>query len=284
MNAFEVHVARADRAAAKRLTGTTSPYTIEVEFLGGLTDSQKSAFKAAADRWVRVIVGDLPDVAVGDRIVDDLLIRAQGRVIDGPGHILGQAGPTQLRPGPGRSEFLPAAGLMSFDQDDLAAMEANGTLIDVITHEMGHVIGIGTIWKLKGLLRGSGTRNPTFTGLGASSEYAVLVGDPEPRRVPVENTGGPGTRDGHWRETVFADELMTGFVGHAGNPLSRMTAASLQDLGYEVDLDAADPYVLPNHLELAERGEMRAHIAPIDVGVMLPTIPDTLPADSLQIA
>jgi glutamine synthetase len=26
--------------------------------------------------------------------------------------------------------------------------------------------------------------------------------------VPVENSGGPGTRDGHWRESVFSNELM----------------------------------------------------------------------------
>ena len=35
---------------------------------------------------------------------------------------------------------------MSFDTADLAQMAADGTLVDVITHEMGHVIGIGTIW------------------------------------------------------------------------------------------------------------------------------------------
>ncbi|MGW4895306.1 leishmanolysin-related zinc metalloendopeptidase [Kitasatospora sp. NPDC004240] len=282
MSANEIHLARADHEVAKRLADTESPYTIEVEFIGGLTDSQKSAFKQAADRWARVIVGDLPDVIIDGRLVDDLLIKAEGRAIDGPGRILGQAGPTHLRPGPGAFEFIPAAGLMSFDQDDLASMEGNGTLVDVIIHEMGHVIGVGTIWKHKRLLRGVGTDNPTFIGPNAATEYAALVGDGSPRRVPVENRGGPGTAEAHWRETVFDNELMTGFVGRAGNPLSRVTAASLKDLGYVVDLDATDPYVLPNHLQLAERGVLLTHTAPIDVGVVLPTIPDLLPARSLQ--
>lgn len=97
----------------------------------------------------------------------------------------------------------------------------------------------------------------------------------------MENTGGPGTADGHWRETVFRNEMMSGFIAAPGNPLSRMTAASLGDLGYKVDLRAAEPYVLPNLMELAEAGSLVAHAAPIDGGVMLPIIPITLPADSL---
>ena len=39
---------------------------------------------------------------------------------------------------------------MSFDTDDLSRMEQDGSLIDVIIHEMGHVLGIGTLWELTG--------------------------------------------------------------------------------------------------------------------------------------
>lgn len=35
-------------------------------------------------------------------------------------------------------------GFMQFDTADLRHMENEGTLVDVITHEMGHVLGIGT--------------------------------------------------------------------------------------------------------------------------------------------
>jgi hypothetical protein len=73
---------------------------------------------------------------------------------------------------------------------------------------------------------------------------------------------------------------MTGFVGAAGNPLSRMTAASLKDIGYTVNLDAAEPYSLPSHLEMAEAGLMVPHVE-ADRGVVLPRIPMVLPADSL---
>jgi hypothetical protein len=282
MPRIDRYLARADKQLASDLANSQSPFTIEVRFAGGLTAKQKAAFKAAADRWTRVIVGDLPNVLVDGEVIDDLVIVAQGSAIDGPGRILGQAGPTRVRPATaGSAAFLPARGKMAFDTADLKEMERKGTLLDVITHEMGHVLGIGTIWSFKGLIDGAGTANPTFTGENASREYGVLKGS-GPVAVPVENTGGPGTADGHWRESVFRNELMTGFVREAANPLSRMTVASLQDLGYVVDPTAAEEFVLPNLLMLAEAGLLVAEAAASQDGIVLPSIPIVLPAQSLQ--
>ena len=47
-------------------------------------------------------------------------------------------------------------------------------------------------------------------------------------------------------------------------------------------MNAAEPYELPNLLSLAEEGLLVSHEAPIDVGIMLPNIPEVLPEDSLQ--
>ncbi len=101
------------------------------------------------------------------------------------------------------------------------------------------------------------------------------------KRVPVENTGGPGTRGGHWREAVFRNELMSGFIATPDNPISRMTVASLQDLGYDVNPDAAEPYALPNLMALAEDGLLLER-TPMEEGIVLPTIPMALPDDSLR--
>jgi Leishmanolysin len=289
MKGYETYIATANAAAfAASATGgatadvTTSPFTIEVRFMGGLTTGQKNAFKTAADRWTQIIVGDLPSVMVDGELIDDIVIQAQGSAIDGPGAILGQAGPTRLRPpNAGTAAFLPAKGKMAFDTADLAKMETNGTLTDVITHEMGHVLGIGTVWSLKKLLKGAGTANPTFTGKEAKKEFGKLRMPPSGATpVPLENTGGAGTRDSHWRETVFNNELMSGFIAAPGNPISRMTVASLQDIGYTVDLNAAEPYNLPNLMALAEEG-MLEHTSLVD-GKILPNIPLILPEDSLQ--
>ena len=282
MAAVRAYRATADAQIAATIAGAASPFAIDVRFLGGLTQKQEDAFKAAADRWTRLIVGDLPTVLVDGEAIDDVLILAQGTPIDGPGRILGQAGPTHLRPATaGAAAFLPAKGIMSFDMADLAQMEQDGTLNDVITHEMGHVLGIGTLWSRKGLLTRAGTANPTFTGPAARREYGALRGG-GPKRVPVENTGGEGTRDAHWRESIFRNELMSGFIAEPSNPISRLTVGSLQDLGYAVDMNAAEAYTLPDLLRLAEAGLLTAHVAPIDRGVMLPIIPIELPEDSLQ--
>jgi hypothetical protein len=273
-----VFVARADAARAKAAKAA-APFTITVVFLGGLNTAQKNAFKAAATRWSKVIVGDLPNVVIGAQVIDDVLIEASGVPIDGTGNILGQAGPTHLRPGSaGAAAFIPAKGRMQFDTADLANMQAIGTLNDVITHEMGHVLGIGTIWTTKGLLSGANGSNPTFTGTNAKKEYGTLKGT-GPTAVPVENTGGPGTRNSHWRETIFNNELMTGFIDSPPNAMSRLTVASLKDLGYVVDPTKAEAYTLPNLLKLAEGGLLVA--ARDHSSVVLPTVPMILPEESV---
>jgi Leishmanolysin len=275
------YIASSKLAPGAASDSVTAPYKIEVRFLGGLSAAQMAAFKAAADRWARVIVGDLPSVRVDGEVIDDVLILAQGGSIDGPGRVLGQAGPTALRPASaGRNAFLPAKGVMLFDSADLDEMEANGTLNDVIAHEMGHVLGIGTIWDHKRLLKRAGTSNPVFVGVHAKEEYGKLKGRP-PTAVPVENRGGDGTRDSHWRDTVFGQELMTGFVGDAGNPLSRLTVASLRDLGYVVDLETAEPYSLPTPSVLAEAGVLAGDQT--SAGHVLPVVPILLPEESLDV-
>ena len=70
-------------------------------------------------------------------------------------------------------------------------------------------------------------------------------------KVPVENEkGGVGTRDGHWRQSVFGPhELMEGFASPGAamrQPLSAITIQSLADLGYIVDVTQADAYTLPS--------------------------------------
>lgn len=216
-------------------------FTIDIEFMGGLTESQKALFREAARRWSRVIVGDLPPETIDGREVDDILIQASGVGIDGVGSVLGRAGPTWVRGG----SKLPIAGVMEFDTEDLADMEQDGRLEDVIVHEMGHCLGIGTLWADMNLISGEGGPDPLFTGAGARREYGTLTGGAA-QDVPVENRGGPGTRDGHWRDDVFGNEMMTGFISARGNPISRLTVAALADMGYQVDLAAAEPYGLPD--------------------------------------
>ena len=235
-------------------TTVVSAYTIDLRFLGTMTPTQSQAFVSARNRLQGVILGDVPNVTAnrpaGDCLpnqpalnetIDDLLIFAEVAAIDGPGMTLGQAGPCIIR----TNGSLPAIGVMQFDVADLDNLEQAGLLQFVILHEMLHVIGFGSIWTNKGLLSGGTTTDPFFTGPQAIAAFNsnggnVFVGN----RVPVEGTGGPGTRNSHWRETVFKTELMTGFLNNGANPLSIVTVTSLADLGYVVDNGSADPFVV----------------------------------------
>jgi hypothetical protein len=228
------------------------PFQIQLEFSGSLSSDQRKVFEKAATRWAQVISGEgISPAKLSDGTrVDGLLIRAAGTKIDGGGGVLGQAGPTEIR----RDSGIPYLGKMEFDTADLDSMEQGGTLDDVILHEMGHVLGIGTLWKPNNLLIGSGTNDPQYTGTNAMTEYAALLGKSKPTPIPVENSGGAGTREGHWRESVFDAELMTGYAEPADMPMSRMTIASLKDLGYQVNLEAADRYKLPEVSTAAVKG------------------------------
>jgi hypothetical protein len=243
----------------------TSGFNISLQFVGTGTASQRQAFIDAQARWESLITGDLADVnlqtqagSCGDdspainQTVDDLLILVNLKTIDGPGNVLGSAGPCFIRD-PGNLSVL---GTMTFDTDDLAEIEAAGLLQVLILHEMGHVLGFGTLWAIEGLLAdpslppANGT-DPHFTGPQAITAFNDVGGSAYTAgKVPVENTGGEGTADGHWRESVFVNELMTGFVDLGQNPLSIVTVASLADEGYTVNRVGVDPYSLQLSLRL----------------------------------
>lgn len=248
---FTVTASAPQNATLQRAAGTVTivendtPFRIDVVFPDkSLSPSQQSAFRLAAVRWSQIITADLPDVVVNGRVIDDLEITATGPFIDGPSGILGQAGPRATR---ATGSQLPYTGIMEFDSADIASMEADGTFKDVILHEMGHVLGIGSFWYRKNLVDITDATNPLYIGTNALREYRTLANAPTATGVPVENTGGAGTYGSHWRESVFRTELMTGYAEPAGvpMPISRVTVGSLQDLGYTVTYAAADPYVLP---------------------------------------
>ncbi|MGL5097325.1 MAG: pre-peptidase C-terminal domain-containing protein, partial [Planctomycetia bacterium] len=220
---------------------TQSNFTISLRF-AGLSASQQAVFNQAAARWSQVITGDLPNAVFQGTAVDDVLIDASAVPIDGAGKILGQAGPRETRSG----SNLPIFGEMKFDSADLAELEANGSLQAVILHEMGHVLGIGTLWEDFNLVTGVGTNAPRYVGANGVAAFNFIGG--AGTSVPVENNGGPGTADAHWEEDVLQNELMTGFIDLGSVPLSRLTAASLIDLGYVVNLAAADSFMLPPNL------------------------------------
>jgi len=234
----------------------TSGYDIDLVYLSSLSDTHKAAFENARSRWEKVIVGDVPDVTVSlpkcesyhpatPGGVDDLVIYVTVDSIDGPFGTLGRAGPCYIR-----NDGTPITGAMTFDEADLDWLAENDLLVGTILHEMGHVLGIGSTWSNLGLLSGSCTGDPVFTGTGARQAFDAVGGTTYAggAKVPVEDTGAPGDGGncGHWRESVLGPELMTPILlAGSPNPLSIVTIESLADQGYVVNRGAADVYALP---------------------------------------
>lgn len=221
----------------------------------------------ALRRWEAALTGDLtrvdvPEGSFVDRscggfggvadgtTIDDVVMLINIDSIDGPGgedgNVLAQAGYCYFRVAdegePIVGNRLPVLGVLTLDEWDLKQYDevSEETVTDLIQHEMAHILGLGTTWDDFDLLENEGADDPRYLGQEAVAAYLAAGGDST--SIPVENEGGRGTADSHWRESVFDDELMTGFAEQPGNDmfLSEMTIASFADLGYEVDLSVAD--------------------------------------------
>ncbi len=78
------------------LSGPDGGYNIEIDFKGTWTATLQTAFIDSSEWISSFIVGDISDVRYRGWI-DYLRITAELVEIDGPGNILGQAGPTAIR-------------------------------------------------------------------------------------------------------------------------------------------------------------------------------------------
>ena len=156
----EVTVSAVTNSGAEAaFSAVATDFDIELVFITHGTPSQDAALLNAADRWMNILRGELNNVDFSSNpvpastcipgqpavssTVDDLRIYVDVKPIDGPFGTLGQAGPCQIR----TTSQLPVLGFMQLDAADVTRLEEDGDLVDVILHEMGHVLGIGTLWE-----------------------------------------------------------------------------------------------------------------------------------------
>lgn len=236
-------------------------FSIDLRYWGlAPTPEQRLQVEAAVATWESLISRGLPNAeVVGDagcgagspavnETVDDIVIFV--RVIEI--QALAESGPCKVREDGG----LPITATVWLDGptrlDDLSPE----FIRSLVTHEIGHALGFGSLWTEAGLIGEpslSGGQDPHFRGANALEEFNAAGGlGYSGKKVPVERTGGAGTADSHWRRSVMGEsELMSFTIVGGANPLSRITAAAMVDLGYAVDFSAADDYVLPGSAALA---------------------------------
>lgn len=236
----------------------TSSFQVTVRYVGTVSADLQLRVQSVVDRIRGAVVGHVGDVAADNldvstlcgvagvtpitETIHDLIFYVQVAPIDGPNGVLAQAGPCVER----ADNQLPTVSLLTIDAADAQFMTDNGIFEKTVLHEMLHGLGIGANWiTTPTLMSGIGTADPRFLGAAATTAFLAAGGTASPG-VPVENVGGPAIINRHWRTTVFGDELMTGsFTIGQQRPLSAITVQSLADIGYTVNVFAADNFRFP---------------------------------------
>jgi len=169
----------------------------------------------------------------------------------------------------------------SSDRTDGGPLTA-GQWIDILTHELGHALGIGTFWDPYFASAGAVPPINNFLDgasyVNAKNAYNHITGLTR-SKVPLEDGGGAGTTSAHWENNYRAstysggggvsysglyDELMIGFFD-PNDPtftfkLSRLSVRTLVDFGYvQVAVGEADPQVVTG-LPMAASGSQIKHL------------------------
>ena len=169
---------------------------------------------------------------------------------------------------------------------------ANGLnfIDELMAHETGHVLGIGTLWDDNDLYVNGAFR---YTGQHGLAAYRAEF-DPTATFVPVENAGSGGTIGSHWDQRMRSSsqegnpndpwsldprvgvvdaqgrdrglELMTGAIDpdHLEPFLSRFTVESMRDLGYTVA--AFEDFNGDGVVDLDDRAILFANIGMAELG------------------
>lgn len=207
-------------------------FSINITSTASIDPSVVPLFDDAIDFWESAIIGTQDDIDVV------LNINASTPNIDGVGKTLGQATNTTAS---FVDRFLYATqGIMRFDIADIGRMSSS-TLLDILIHEMAHVIGFGTLWNtdrypVSGFQDIYTFGTGAYTGAYALQLYRELFNS-NATFVPVELDGGSGTANAHWDEGFINNtgELLTGYLD-ANTFISDISLASFADIGYIVRL------------------------------------------------
>ena len=161
---FQDRGVEVDFSSSHLFTERESPFDIEFVFLDDFTVEQQQLLRRVAERWASAIQMELPDyefstarsITCGDHSIripageqiDDLRIYMTkfDKITPFGQRVRGYGGPRLLRP-----SSMPILGCIGIEQE--VPTQAYD-LWTVGLHEIGHVLGIGTIWNDSGMLRG----------------------------------------------------------------------------------------------------------------------------------
>lgn len=112
--------------------------------------------------------------------------------------------------------------------------KAETSMKNIIEHEIGHVLGIGTSKKWESASNSDVLDKNIFPE--AYKFYKSWTSTPNENGIPL------GSKGYHWSEEVFDIELMTPYSESKGVtlPISGLTLNALKDIGWKIDLSKAE--------------------------------------------
>ncbi len=257
-------------------------FDITVEFTSDdIPDGYIQAFEDAVERWEDIIVGDLDYAFVeGYGFVDDILIEVAVQDIELTFEgveqtIFAISSVLDQRSGLSGTDALPTYSRIVINAEEVGSAL---NLDELVANTIGRALGFGALWEEFGIVRLIDGL-PTYTGPNGLREMDELSDDLNGTNALEDGANGALAVE-YWSEEVFDEELMTPRVeirrpdagpapfGQPDNPISALTIAAMQDLGYEVDYDEADFFRLdPGALS------KQASFAPTESSVALPPLP-----------
>ena len=207
-----------------------------------LNSAARSAIAGAAQFWENAIVS-----RTGITKLKDLTIDILGGVISDD-NTLALSGP--LVTTDGVSIFIASAET-TLNLNRFTIFNSDPVYLrNIVIHEFAHALGFGTLWEpidfpSRGKIGRAWTDLTTATYQAnsyAGYAYGNLIGVEGAVAVPLDRGDYS-----HWDETRFDAELMTPYAEGSGlaMPASVLTLSALRDLGWRINLAAAEPYALP---------------------------------------
>ena len=233
---------------------TEGAYKIKLNMSGSYSMEDENIINNAANVWSNIITSRILPEANEDMIINVNFKKMAS-------NILGSAGPTYYTI-TSTNKYIPIEGDMTFNtinwemqKSDIKVNGRNEAFYTVL-HEMGHVLGIGTLWDFNNLVS---TDRLWYTGHNALREYRNCNQNQQLVALPIEDDGGGGTAYGHPEEgdsvhnyryndgklhPGLDTELMTGYSEGLTNPdpLSKITIGFLEDIGFDVDYNCSDDF------------------------------------------
>ena len=215
------------------------------------TDADKEVIQRAIDRWEEVIVGDVPDTSVTYHYLGRLVLKHEGYtdptfyVDDIRITFVAYDWDTFWGSNASAITFVTSDMFRSnhgppFYGTVLSDIRSdNPYFYEVMLHEIGHVLGL--VSDPISIPYGESPNVIPGFWVGAAGRRAF--GN---RNVPLAlNSYGGNTT--HWDGSAVGDELMADrWTYPYEKPLSVLSIAALEDLGYEVDYSKADPWEPPS--------------------------------------